>query len=77
MQFVAHAQVERDGRQNLELLGDEEVVAPAKFMIHEVREGTGAGGGNAEQEVGIRVAGEAVGESDRAEQVRRCLPVPA
>ena len=69
MQFVAHAQIERQLRADLEVVHGEEVIGPAVPGDLHWREGPGCRGRDTQQEVGIRIAGEAIGEPDFAEKV--------
>src|SRR5581483_12106443 len=69
MKFVAQAEVQRQGRGDLELFRDEKVVAPAHLAVDEIREGARGRCRSAQQEILVRLARVAVGESDITEQV--------
>jgi hypothetical protein len=77
VQLVAQAQVHGQLLGHLEVVDEVEVVLPAVAVHAQGREGPGAGGGDAQEEVGVGVAvlggvverGESIGEGDRPEQV--------
>ena len=70
MQFIAQSEIECELPGDAEFIGDKEVISPAQLLIDEIRKRACGRGRNAEHEVGIREAGEAVGEGRTAEEVR-------
>src|SRR5262249_49468308 len=75
VQVITYAKIERQVRSDLEVIGGEEFVAPTTAIGQQSRKGARHGRGQAEQEVGVRVARVFVGETQIAKQVVTLLPV--
>ena len=75
MHLVTEAGAHRQIRAHLEVVGDKQVVRPASAIDPYGRKCARRCGRNPQQEVGVRVTGEAVGEGHVAEQIVRCLVV--
>src|SRR5687767_256182 len=75
MVFVTHPNVQREVWGDLVIVSDKPVLRPAEAADQYGREGARGAGRYSEEEVGVRVAREAVGKAHGPKQVRRCLVV--
>src|SRR5262245_34707867 len=75
VEVITYAEIERQARSDLEVIGGEEFVAATTAIAQQSRKGARHGRGQAEQEVSVRVARGFVGEAQIAKQVVTLLPV--